>query len=193
MSSSLKHLGKLIVVAGWIAVILAIAFLCIIPFIQAGANGITQESVYDWMTQTFFTAPSIVQLLTVFIPLGLLIWSGKYIIKLSREREIRREEQLIGFLKSYGRISLLDLSNRLGLSVVDLDRYLAHIRGKRDVVFSISDGQVIMPGFERSRPIKEIEKITREVVAIPCKYCGALIPMGSTACPECGASLARVP
>jgi len=193
MSSSLKHLGKLIVVAGWIAVILAIAFLYIIPFIQAGANGITQESVYDWMTQTFFTAPSIVQLLAVFIPLGLLIWSGKYIIELSREREIRREEQLIGFLRSYGRISLLDLSNRLGLSVVDLDRYLAHIRGKRDVVFSISDGQVIMPGFERSRPIKEIEKITREVVTIPCKYCGALIPMGSTVCPECGARLARVP
>lgn len=71
------------------------------------------------------------------------------------------------------------------LSVTDTEGLLAKIRGSHDVVFSIFDGIVVMPGFERSRPIKEIEKITREVLTVSCKYCSALIPMGSTSCPEC--------
>lgn len=187
--SGLRHLGRLMNVVGWVAVILAIVLLYVFPFVQTGADGITRNFAYNWVKQTFFTVPSIIQLLIVFVPLGLLISSGKYIIELSREREVRREEQLIGLLRAYGRISLVDISNRLGLSIIDTERYLASIRGKRDVVFSISNGMVIMPGFERSRPVKEIERITREVVTIACRYCGALIPMGSTVCPECGAGL----
>lgn len=75
------------------------------------------------------------------------------------------------------------------MSITETDQRLASIRGSRDIVFSISEGIVNMPGFERSRPIKEVEKITREVTTVACKYCGGLIPMGSTSCPECGANL----
>jgi hypothetical protein len=188
----LRHLGKFMEVAGWVAVILAVTFLFIVPFIQMATPKITFEIVNQWFMQTFFTVPSVIRILAVFIPLGLLIWSGDYIIQLSREREILQEERVVGLLKTYGRISLVDLSNRLSLTVADTERYLASIRGSRDIVFSISDGTVIMPGFERSRPVKEIEKITREVVTVSCRYCGALIPMGSTVCPECGASLKRL-
>lgn len=187
--SALKHLGRLINVTGWAAVIGAVVFLYVIPFIQDRPADITVEFVSNWLEQNFFTASSLIQLLLVFVPLGLLIWGGKYIGDLARERELRREQQVVGLLKAYGRIGIVDLSNRLGLSVMDTERYLAGIRGKRDIVFSISDGVVIMPGFERSRPVKEVEKITREVLTIACKYCGALIPMGSWTCPECGASL----
>jgi ribosomal protein L40E len=191
--SGLKHLGRFTKVAGWVAVILAVTFLFVIPFIEIATPGFSFEIVNQWFMQTFFTVPSVIRILAVFIPLGLSIWSGEYMIQLSREREILREERVMGLLKAYGRISLVDLSNRLGLTVADTERYLASIRGSRDVVFSISDGTVIMPGFERSRPVKEIEKITREVVTVACRYCGALIPMGSTVCPECGASLKRLP
>lgn len=34
--------------------------------------------------------------------------------------------------------------------------------------------------------IKEREVI-REVVMVPCKYCGGLMPQASTFCPKCGA------
>lgn len=35
--------------------------------------------------------------------------------------------------------------------------------------------------------ISEREVITREVVMIPCAYCGNLMPQASTFCPNCGA------
>jgi len=92
-------------------------------------------------------------------------------------------------LKSYRRISLAELSNKLGLSETEMEKRLALIRGTTDIVFSISEGIFNIRGFERSEPIKEVEKITREVVTIPCKYCRSLIPMGSVSCPECGANL----
>lgn len=36
-------------------------------------------------------------------------------------------------------------------------------------------------------PIREREIIVREVVLIPCAYCGGLMPQASTVCPNCGA------
>ena len=35
--------------------------------------------------------------------------------------------------------------------------------------------------------IKEKETIIKEIVIIPCKYCGALMPQTSTFCPSCSA------
>ncbi len=32
-----------------------------------------------------------------------------------------------------------------------------------------------------------IREVVREVVMIPCKYCGALFPQAATFCPHCGA------
>ena len=36
-------------------------------------------------------------------------------------------------------------------------------------------------------PVYQKEVITKEVVMIPCKYCGSLMPQTSTFCPSCGA------
>lgn len=35
--------------------------------------------------------------------------------------------------------------------------------------------------------VKEKETIIKEIVMIPCKYCGALMPQTSIFCPNCGA------
>jgi len=35
--------------------------------------------------------------------------------------------------------------------------------------------------------VKEREVVTREVVMIPCAYCGNLMPQTSIFCPNCGA------
>lgn len=39
----------------------------------------------------------------------------------------------------------------------------------------------------KEAPVVQKEVITKEIVMIPCKYCGALMPQTSTFCPECGA------
>ena len=36
-------------------------------------------------------------------------------------------------------------------------------------------------------PIQVKETVIKEVVLIPCKYCGGLMPQTSTFCPSCGA------
>jgi rubrerythrin len=33
----------------------------------------------------------------------------------------------------------------------------------------------------------EVREVIREVVVIPCKYCGTLFPQTVTFCPHCGA------
>lgn len=191
---ALRHLGKFLRLAGWIAIVVAIVFLYVIPFVQAiGTNGDYVDAVLiqNWFIESIFNVDAIILLLIVFIPIGVIIWFGDYTYKLAGEREIELENRLIGFLKTYGRISLLELSSRLGLSSIDTERLLASIRGKRDIVFSIFEGHIIMPGYERGRPVKEIEKITREVVTTACKHCGGLIPISSRTCPECMAPMRR--
>jgi len=45
----------------------------------------------------------------------------------------------------------------------------------------------ISPTSQHSVVTKEKETILREVVMIPCKYCGGLMPQTSVYCPNCGA------
>jgi rubrerythrin len=33
----------------------------------------------------------------------------------------------------------------------------------------------------------EKERAAKEIIMIPCKYCGGLVPQASTFCPNCGA------
>jgi len=47
--------------------------------------------------------------------------------------------------------------------------------------------QSISPTSQHSVVTKEKETILREVVMIPCKYCGGLMPQTSVYCPNCGA------
>ena len=58
------------------------------------------------------------------------------------------------------------------------------VEGRPDMTSSTSEIQVT-PASAAS-VIKEKE-IIREVVMIPCKYCGSLMPQTETACPNCGA------
>ena len=46
---------------------------------------------------------------------------------------------------------------------------------------------VMPPPLPQHTTIKEKETIIKEIVMIPCKYCGALMPQTSTFCPNCGA------
>jgi len=58
------------------------------------------------------------------------------------------------------------------------------IDGRPDVVSPTVEIQVTAPS---ASPIIKEKEIIREVVMIPCKYCGALMPQTDTACPHCGA------
>ena len=48
---------------------------------------------------------------------------------------------------------------------------------------------MIMRQAEKLREEKSVTKevITREMVMIPCQYCGGLMPQTSAFCPKCGA------
>jgi hypothetical protein len=59
------------------------------------------------------------------------------------------------------------------------------VKGRPDVTSSISGIQVAMAS---AAPTVVTEKIVeREVVMIPCQYCGSLFPQTVTTCPNCGA------
>ncbi|MDH5375083.1 MAG: zinc ribbon domain-containing protein [Candidatus Bathyarchaeota archaeon] len=47
--------------------------------------------------------------------------------------------------------------------------------------------QLISSTSQHSAVTKEKETIVKEVVMIPCKYCGGLMPQTSIYCPHCGA------
>jgi sporulation-control protein spo0M len=58
------------------------------------------------------------------------------------------------------------------------------VDGRPDVTSKTADLQVVQPAAQAV--IKEKE-IVRQVVMIPCKYCGALMDQLVTVCPNCGA------
>jgi hypothetical protein len=58
------------------------------------------------------------------------------------------------------------------------------VEKRPDVTSSTITMQVTAPS---AAPVIREKEIIREVVMIPCKYCGALMPQTETACPNCGA------
>jgi hypothetical protein len=58
------------------------------------------------------------------------------------------------------------------------------VQGRPDVTGPIVEIQVTQPS---AAPVIKEKEVIREVVMIPCKYCGALMPQTETACPNCGA------
>jgi hypothetical protein len=58
------------------------------------------------------------------------------------------------------------------------------IEGRPDVTSSTTEIQVTQP---TASPVAKEKEIIREVVMIPCKYCGTLMPQTETTCPNCGA------
>jgi len=64
------------------------------------------------------------------------------------------------------------------------------VKGRPDVTSSTSNIQVVTVPVAPVAPAAPIvtEKIVeREIVMIPCQYCGTLFPQTATSCPNCGA------
>jgi rubrerythrin len=79
-----------------------------------------------------------------------------------------------------GRPTFQSIDSRVSWSV----KGVIAIEGRPDVASSAMEIQVSQGA--AAQVIKEKE-IIREVVMIPCKYCGALMPQTDTVCPNCGA------
>ncbi len=58
------------------------------------------------------------------------------------------------------------------------------VKGRPDAVSQVLEIQVAQPS---ATPIIKEKEVIREVVMIPCRYCGALMPQTETICPNCGA------
>jgi hypothetical protein len=58
------------------------------------------------------------------------------------------------------------------------------VDGRPDATSKIAELQVVQPA---TQPVIKEKEIIREVVLIPCKYCGALMDQNATVCPNCGA------
>lgn len=59
------------------------------------------------------------------------------------------------------------------------------VDGRPDVTSTITEIQVLQPSAAPSGVV--VKEVIKEVVMIPCKYCGSLMPQTETACPNCGA------
>ncbi|MGP3667117.1 MAG: hypothetical protein ACKD6N_01580 [Candidatus Bathyarchaeota archaeon] len=58
------------------------------------------------------------------------------------------------------------------------------VKGRPDATSPTLEIQIAQPA---ATPIVKEKEIIREVVMVPCKYCGTLFPQTETACPNCGA------
>lgn len=58
------------------------------------------------------------------------------------------------------------------------------VKGRPDAVSPTLEIQVAQPV---ATPIVKEREVIREVVMVPCKYCGTLFPQMETVCPHCGA------
>jgi hypothetical protein len=58
------------------------------------------------------------------------------------------------------------------------------VEGRPDVTSRTIEIQVAQP---TAAPIIKEREVIKEVVMIPCKYCGTLMPQTETVCPHCGA------
>ncbi len=58
------------------------------------------------------------------------------------------------------------------------------VDGRPDVVSKTVDLQVVQPS---AQPVIKEKEVVRQVVMIPCKYCGTLMDQLVTTCPNCGA------
>jgi len=54
------------------------------------------------------------------------------------------------------------------------------------IILKTKEKNLPMPQ-QKSITTKEKETIIKEVVMIPCQYCGSLMPQTSIFCPHCGA------
>jgi predicted metallopeptidase len=65
------------------------------------------------------------------------------------------------------------------------------VKDRPDITSPTSEIQVVQPTVIQAAPTVQaapvVKEIIREIVMIPCKYCGGLMPQTDTTCPKCGA------
>jgi len=83
-------------------------------------------------------------------------------------------------------IILVGLSWLLGFSFWSLSSLIVIIFGILVSILAFTKKKAPQP----KPPVKEIireKEIIKEIVMVPCSYCGGLMPQTSTFCPNCGA------
>lgn len=63
-------------------------------------------------------------------------------------------------------------------------RGVVAVKGRPDATSPTLEVQVAQPA---AAPVIKEKEVIREVVMVPCKYCGTLFPQTETICPHCGA------
>lgn len=61
------------------------------------------------------------------------------------------------------------------------------VKGRPDVTSSATSLQVIAPQVLAGAPVVTEKIVEREIVMVPCQYCGTLFPQTTITCPKCGA------
>lgn len=93
------------------------------------------------------------------------------------------------FSQNYQLVTMIPAAGRPTFRGVDQNvvwtvKAVIAVDGRPDVTSSIIEIQVSPPSVS---PVISEKEIVREVVMIPCKYCGALMEQTVTVCPNCGA------
>lgn len=120
---------------------------------------------------------------------GVLVLTNKRLLWFERRGLIGKSYHSIleVFLKTLKGISMGGRIHKY-ISITDKQReHKFHLKGigKKELE-SFKDMILRQAENLRKTPVTK-EVITKEIVMIPCKYCGALMPQTSTFCPECGA------
>ena len=112
------------------------------------------------------------------------------------EESIRRiAETILPRLKKEGRISILELSKTLGFASPDprammLTKAYVDFMATRGYLEDAhrDENMLVLPKAPSTEQVV-IKETVKEVVKMPCRYCGTLVPVESQKCPECGARL----
>jgi len=70
-----------------------------------------------------------------------------------------------------------------GLPIIFLIYYLERVERPRE----LAEANRPQETFDAQERVKEREVIVKEIVIIPCQYCGELLPQTAVFCPNCGA------
>jgi hypothetical protein len=90
-------------------------------------------------------------------------------------------------LPAGGRPTYRSVDNRVTWNI----KGVVAVKDRPDITSPTSEIQVVQPTVIQAAPTVQaapvVKEIIREIVMIPCKYCGGLMPQTDTTCPKCGA------
>jgi hypothetical protein len=105
------------------------------------------------------------------------------------KQKMTMQERARGFVQARGKISLEELSTKLGLTVSKTEDLVARMIAKRELVAKIENGYAVS---ERVGPVKvpvTETTTTTAVYQVKCSHCGTLNPATLQNCTRCGAPL----